>query len=227
MSNTRSIYDYSFQSLNHTSDFRLWIFEYSITSVLLNLHSWSVYLGGIFFISWSVTRGYYAFDFNMPAAVATFCIQCCQFTQMPMNLVFVCPAASPCLWKSQFFYGFLSNFNLWQNLEFQNQNFIRYTYDCQEYDFSILCFSYLNSEAIAFKFGAAKEHSSGCVKSFLFHKELVYFWWFLWFALQEWSVGQEPGHWFNIKMSSYQYRKSHYGDKMVVRSSYLHNGISW
>ena len=31
---------------------------------------------------------------------------------------------------------------------------------------------------------------------------------------------------FNIKMPSYQYRKSHCGDKTVVRSSYLHNGIS-
>ena len=31
---------------------------------------------------------------------------------------------------------------------------------------------------------------------------------------------------FNIKMSSYQYRKSHCGDKTVVRSSYLHNGNS-
>ena len=36
-----------------------------------------------------------------------------------------------------------------------------------------------------------------------------------------------PGPWFNIKMSSYQYRKFHCGDKMVVRSSYLHNGISY
>ena len=35
------------------------------------------------------------------------------------------------------------------------------------------------------------------------------------------------GGWFNIKMSSYQYRKSHCGDKTVVRSSYLHNGISY
>ena len=32
---------------------------------------------------------------------------------------------------------------------------------------------------------------------------------------------------FNIKMPSYQYRKSHSGDKTVVRSSYLHNGISY
>ena len=32
---------------------------------------------------------------------------------------------------------------------------------------------------------------------------------------------------FNIKMVSYQYRKSHFGYKMVVRSSYLHNGISY
>ena len=29
------------------------------------------------------------------------------------------------------------------------------------------------------------------------------------------------------KMSSYQYMKSHCGDKTVVRSSYLHNGISY
>ena len=36
-----------------------------------------------------------------------------------------------------------------------------------------------------------------------------------------------PGPWFNIKLSSYQYRKSHCGDKTVVRSSYLHNGISY
>ena len=37
----------------------------------------------------------------------------------------------------------------------------------------------------------------------------------------------EPGPRFNIKMSSYQYRKSHCGDKTVVRSSYLQNGISY
>ena len=30
-----------------------------------------------------------------------------------------------------------------------------------------------------------------------------------------------------IKMLSYQYRKYHCGDKTVVRSSYLHNGISY
>ena len=37
----------------------------------------------------------------------------------------------------------------------------------------------------------------------------------------------EPGARFNIKMSSYRYRKSHCGDTTVVRSSYLHNGISY
>ena len=36
-----------------------------------------------------------------------------------------------------------------------------------------------------------------------------------------------PGPWFNIKISSYQYRKSHCGEKTVVRSSYLHKGISY
>ena len=35
-----------------------------------------------------------------------------------------------------------------------------------------------------------------------------------------------PRPWFNIKMS-YQYRKSHCGDKTVVISSYLHNGSSY
>ena len=35
------------------------------------------------------------------------------------------------------------------------------------------------------------------------------------------------GPWFNIKMMSYRYRKSHCGDKTVVRSSYLHSGISY
>ena len=39
--------------------------------------------------------------------------------------------------------------------------------------------------------------------------------------------GSLPWPWFNIKMSSYQYRKSHCGDKTVVRSSYLHNRSSY
>ena len=38
---------------------------------------------------------------------------------------------------------------------------------------------------------------------------------------------EPPGPRFNIKMLSYQYRKPHCGDKTVVRSSYLHNGISY
>ena len=37
----------------------------------------------------------------------------------------------------------------------------------------------------------------------------------------------KPGPWSNIKMPFYQYRKSHCGDKTVVRSSYLYNGISY
>ena len=39
--------------------------------------------------------------------------------------------------------------------------------------------------------------------------------------------GLDSGGWFNIKMSSYEYRKSHCGDKTVIRSSYLHNGNSF
>ena len=41
--------------------------------------------------------------------------------------------------------------------------------------------------------------------------------------ISKWSSGPR----FNIKMSSYQYRKSHCGDKTVVRSSYLQNEISF
>ena len=36
-----------------------------------------------------------------------------------------------------------------------------------------------------------------------------------------------PGPQFNKKMPSYQYKKSHRGDKTVVRLYYLHNGISY
>ena len=56
--------------------------------------------------------------------------------------------------------------------------------------------------------------------------------WIMWVHVTSWlpinmPYMSEPGPWFNMKMSSYQYRKSHCGDKTVVRSSYLHNGISY
>ena len=38
---------------------------------------------------------------------------------------------------------------------------------------------------------------------------------------------KHSGGWFNKKMPSYQYRKSHCGDKTILRPSYLHNGISY
>ena len=38
---------------------------------------------------------------------------------------------------------------------------------------------------------------------------------------------KDPGTWFNVKISSYLYRKSHCGDKTILRPSYLHNGISY
>ena len=40
-------------------------------------------------------------------------------------------------------------------------------------------------------------------------------------------IEMPPGAWFNVKMTSYQYRKSHCGDKTILRPSYLHNGISY
>ena len=38
---------------------------------------------------------------------------------------------------------------------------------------------------------------------------------------------QSSGAWINIKLPSYQYRKSHCGEKTILRPSYLHNGISY
>ena len=40
------------------------------------------------------------------------------------------------------------------------------------------------------------------------------------------TIQQYPGPWLNTKMSSYQYRKSHCGDKTILWPSYLHNRIS-
>ena len=39
--------------------------------------------------------------------------------------------------------------------------------------------------------------------------------------------GNLSGTWFNIKMSTYQYRKSHCGDEMILQRSYVLNGISY
>ena len=36
------------------------------------------------------------------------------------------------------------------------------------------------------------------------------------------------GNFFSLALNTaYQYKKSHYGDKIVIRSSYFHNGISY
>ena len=48
--------------------------------------------------------------------------------------------------------------------------------------------------------------------------------------IYEWGNHQHhfyfsSGLWFNMMMLSYQYRKYHYGDKTVIRLSYLRNGI--
>ena len=49
----------------------------------------------------------------------------------------------------------------------------------------------------------------------------------IWWPFVCYYVCRYPGPRFNIKMSSYQYRKSHCGDKTILRPSYLHNGISF
>ena len=71
---------------------------------------------------------------------------------------------------------------------------------------------------------------------------MLLLWWFkyclccCWCSLWLRSLGwwylmvkqlKRAGTWCNIKIASEQYGKSHCGDKTVVRSSYLHNGISY
>ena len=48
----------------------------------------------------------------------------------------------------------------------------------------------------------------------------------LWAGFIPWTSSCS-GPWFNIKTSSYQYRKSHCGDETILRPCYLHNGISY
>ena len=48
-----------------------------------------------------------------------------------------------------------------------------------------------------------------------------------WLATDSTQWHYLTGGWFNIKMTSYQYRKSHCGDKTILRPSYLHNEISY
>ena len=55
-------------------------------------------------------------------------------------------------------------------------------------------------------------------------------WWFETLSRSLWrhcNATNKTEQWFNIKISSHQSMKSHCGDKLVVRSSYLHNGIPY
>ena len=71
------------------------------------------------------------------------------------------------------------------------------------------CLNSLATELFVQQFGYVQANNKGNIKALHLLLEI------------------STGPWFNIKMSSYQYRKSHCGDKMVIRSSYLHNGISY
>ena len=64
-----------------------------------------------------------------------------------------------------------------------------------------------------------KSQISGVVK-WIWHPGVVKW---IWHPI---SMGNPRGR-INIKMLSYQYRKSHCGDKTILRPSYLHNEISY
>ena len=58
--------------------------------------------------------------------------------------------------------------------------------------------------------------------------KMIYFSSYLaWYKKHMKTWAPEAGGRLNMKMPSYQYRKSHCGDKTILRSSYLHNGISY
>ena len=57
------------------------------------------------------------------------------------------------------------------------------------------------------------------------HWNLCIYWWPN--TIQCWNISRHRDDQINIKMTSYQYRKSYCGDKMILRPSYLHNGISY
>ena len=57
------------------------------------------------------------------------------------------------------------------------------------------------------------------------HMYAVFEWWKLHMGV--WNTIRSAGTWFNIKMSSYQYRKIHCGDKTALRQSNYYNGISY
>ena len=66
------------------------------------------------------------------------------------------------------------------------------------------------------------------------NKRLSKQWWGWWFETLSCPLWRHrngpvsaPGPRFNIKMTSYQSRKSHCGDETILRPSYLYNGISY
>ena len=79
------------------------------------------------------------------------------------------------------------------------------------------------------KTGAGKwmVQSSSCVSIFWLNQWLINFSRIAAIHGLAYSNSLSPGPWFDIKMSSYQYRKSHCEDKTILRPSYLHNGISY
>ena len=79
-------------------------------------------------------------------------------------------------------------------------------------------------------------YSAPQYSSDLFFSQFIPYWpsgffykwpWMIYPATVRMKCLETPGPGFNMKMSSYQYGKSHCWDKMVIRSYYLHNGISY
>ena len=68
-------------------------------------------------------------------------------------------------------------------------------------------------QCVCFRYSWFLWCTSPCHREFFDNKFAAFCWW--------------PGGWINIKMPSYQYTKSHCGDKTILRPSYLHDGISY
>ena len=62
------------------------------------------------------------------------------------------------------------------------------------------------------------------------HKQLSYAYDLGQYKFTRWPIVKmryAPGAWFNLKMTSYQYRKFHCEDQTILQPSYLHNGIPY
>ena len=110
--------------------------------------------------------------------------------------------------------SFLISLYIYRNIEYWTDTVMKKKWPL---NINILCFEHIKIMSTNDIFFVSKYHRLLRFKWYIFHIKIP--------QILEIHSQIRPGPWFNIKMSSYQYRKSHCGDKMILRPSYLHNRI--